>query len=91
MSDNDLTPLQQLIYSDGTDPVEYAVWLVKMHLETMADILEARKSDPGAYPIVRLPVTLDSTVRKILGGLIDAGWQPPTVRPTPDNVSAIAP
>lgn len=90
MSD-DLSPLQRRLYAEGLDPIEHAAWLVTMHLETKADIIEARKTNPRAYPIVKLPITLDSTVRQILASLIDAGWHPPKVRPTPEDISGFLP
>ncbi len=40
-------------YANGTDPVDWAVQLTQIQIETAAEILIAREHRPGAYPQFR--------------------------------------
>jgi hypothetical protein len=91
MSDNEIECTARIAYEHGQDPIDYAAWLIGMHLDVYFDILHAREDNPQAYPGYKLSMASEALLRRIVAGLLDAGWQPPKIRPTPEDVSALLP
>jgi hypothetical protein len=76
MTDN---AIARSAYANGTDPVDWAVTLAQVQIETAATILITREHTPGAYPQFRGELTAEAVARRIVGELLDAGWTPPTL------------
>jgi hypothetical protein len=72
---NDLGVLAQIAYDAGIDPIDFA----EEQVAVLVTIHEAIAK--GMFPgVQRGP---EVTARRILGALLDAGWQPP-VCPFPE-------
>ena len=44
-------------------------------------ITAARQEDPATFPGYTLELSPAALARRIVGGLLDAGWTPPEVKP----------
>ena len=72
-----IEPLHRFAYDSGTDPIEYAVELARVQIETSNDIRTARIYSPNAYPIFLGSLGDDAVARRVIAQLLDAGWTPP--------------
>lgn len=80
-STSDLGVLAQLAYQAGITPLDFAEEQVALLITVHAAITAAGGASPEAFP--GLPVGVHDFARRILGALLDAGWQPP-VWPIPE-------
>jgi hypothetical protein len=65
-------------YERGRDPVEYAeTCVVQVHLDAHLTITTSRADTPASFPGYLLELTPDALARRIVGGLLDAGWVSP--------------
>ncbi len=78
---NDLGVLAQIAHDAGIDPIDFAEEQVALLVDVYEMITAAGSISPEAFP--GLPVGARDFARRILGALLDAGWQPP-VWPTPE-------
>jgi hypothetical protein len=69
--------IHKFAYDHGRDPIDYAVEMVAMYIETSAGIRTARLAKPEAFPGFLLSLTDEATARRIVAVLMDAGWTPP--------------
>lgn len=75
----DIAWIHQVAYDQGKDPVEHAVEHVAMFVE-LAEVIRAdRVTDPDSFPGYGPDVSFDHFARRIVGGLLDAGWTLPAV------------
>ncbi|WP_262015646.1 hypothetical protein [Micromonospora sp. Mcm103] len=74
---DDRSSLGHAAYAAGISPIEWAVRLARAQLEVQAEVLGSRATDPDAYPGYLLPLTDDAVARRIVGELLNAGWNPP--------------
>ncbi|MET7752596.1 hypothetical protein [Micromonospora sp. NPDC005367] len=75
---DDRSSLSQAAYAAGVHPIEWAVHLARSQMEVQAEVLGSRAANPEAHPGYLLPLTDDAVARRIVGELLNAGWQPPT-------------
>jgi len=76
MSD-DINALARISYESGVDPIDFAEGDVAMLIEAHARVAVTRIFEPGSFPGYSVEMTIDALARRILGNLLDAGWQPP--------------
>jgi len=77
----DLGVLAQLAYDAGIDPIDFAEEQVTLQLGVYLAITIGREAlEPLLGPV---DVSVPAMARRILGALLDAGWQPP-VWPIPE-------
>lgn len=77
MSEQPIDALSVSVYSDGTDPIDWAVQLAATMLDVAQDVIEARTNgSPYQFPSWG-EVTVDAVARRIVARLLDAGWTPP--------------
>lgn len=74
---SDINELAQMVYADGTDPIDWAIWLAECQIDARDHVLVARSENPDAYPLYTLDSNPVATARAIIGRLLDAGWTPP--------------
>jgi hypothetical protein len=80
-STSDLGVLAQLAYQAGITPLDFAEEQIALLVGVHAAIAMAGGASPEAFP--DLPTGPQDFARRILGALLDAGWEPP-VWPSPD-------
>lgn len=73
----EIEPLHKVAYDHGADPIEHAVSLVKIHIDTRDEIRASRVTSPNAFPIFTLSLDSEPAARRIVAVLLDAGWTPP--------------
>jgi hypothetical protein len=70
--------LAQWAYRHGTDPIDWAVEsVVGNQISVYLTITAARAENPANFPGYVLELTQGALARRIVGGLLDAGWTPP--------------
>jgi hypothetical protein len=75
--------LAEWAYSHGTDPIDWAVNSVAGNqIKVYLAITEARAENPASFPGYTLEVSPEALARRIVGGLLDAGWIAPEARPS---------
>lgn len=79
LSDTEADGLAKAIYADGTHPVEWAEFLATTRIGLAHAVALARAEDPAAFPGYVVELTPEATGRAIVGALLDAGWNPPTM------------
>jgi hypothetical protein len=75
---SDINEPAQRVYRDGTDPIDWGIWLAECQIDTRDHVLVARVDNPDAYPLYVLDFSPAATARAIIGRLLDAGWTAPT-------------
>jgi hypothetical protein len=76
----DICVIARMSYERGTDPVEYArTHVIQVHLDAYLTITAARAADAATFPGYLLELTPEALARRIIGGLLDAGWTSPAV------------
>lgn len=83
MSGSDISDLARISYEAGIDPVDYAECEIETLIKAHARIAASRAAAPDVFPAYPIDLTIAALVRRILGNLLDAGWQPP-VWPIPE-------
>lgn len=74
----DIDVIARMSYERGQDPVEFAeACIVQNHLRVYLSIIIGRAENPAAFPGYLLELTPDALARRIIGGLLDAGWTSP--------------
>lgn len=62
----------------SVDPIEFATSLIASAAMTAVDVIEARRTDPGAFPTFGpTPNDWSDVGRRALGLLINHGWTHP--------------
>ncbi len=84
----DIDTLAKWAYARGTDPVEYAEGYVTSAIEVHLAVAESRAEDPSTFPGYCLEMTVNALARRIVGILLDAGWQAPELIRDPDTEEA---
>lgn len=79
ISDTEIDFLAKDAYARGTHPIEWAEFLASMRIDVNGRVSAARAADPTAFPGYVVETTADAAGRAIVGALLDAGWQPPTL------------
>lgn len=75
---SDIDDLAAMFYAAGTDPIDYAVGVVADFLAVLIDITTARRADPGAYAGYGRDASPEHMGRRVIAGLLNAGWTPPS-------------
>lgn len=76
-----INPAAQLVYSEGVDPLDWAIELAYLQIDAHETVWTARADNADAYPLYVLPDDPMAVARAIIGRLLDAGWTPPAVKP----------
>ena len=77
MSTNDLGVLAQIAYAAGITPLDFAEEQVTIQLGVYMTVVTAREE---LEPLLgTVDVSPGAMARRILGGLLDAGWKAPEV------------
>lgn len=74
---SDIGPVSRRAYEVGWSPVDWAIEGVAMALGVHLDVAVSRAEDPAACPGYYTDLTFAALARRIVGGLLDAGWTPP--------------
>lgn len=75
----DICTIARMSYERGRDPVEFAeTCVVEVNLHAYLAITTSRADNPASFPGYLLELTPDALARRIIGGLLDAGWTSPT-------------
>jgi hypothetical protein len=74
---SDISYPAQYAYEHGTDPITYAESHVTMLIGVHLGVAAAREENPQSFPIYSPDVSNEALARRIVGGLLDAGWTPP--------------
>ena len=78
----DMCGLASYAYAHGTDPIDWAIdGIAKNNIDVYLTITAARQEDPATFPGYTLELSPAALARRIVGGLLDAGWTPPEVKP----------
>ena len=78
----DMCGLASYAYAHGTDPIDWAIdSIAKNNIDVYLSIVAARQEDPATFPGYTLELSPAALARRIVGGLLDAGWTPPEVKP----------
>ena len=80
---DDISGLARLSYEMGVDPLDYAERQIQILIEVHATVEASRAVAPETFPGFSPDLSLDALARRILGNLLDAGWEPP-VWPIPE-------
>ncbi len=80
---DDISALARLSYDMGIDPIDYAEHQIQILIEVHAAIAVSRAVAPETLPGFSPDLSLEALARRILGDLLDAGWQSP-VYPIPE-------
>lgn len=74
---DDIDALAAAGHAEGQDAIEVAVQRVALMLEVRDQVLESRSENPATFPAFgsAAPKVVG---RRILAGLLDAGWSPPS-------------
>lgn len=74
----DICAVARMSYERGRSPIEYAeTHVVQIHLDAYLTITTARTVNPASFPGYLLELTPEALARRIIGGLLDAGWVSP--------------
>jgi hypothetical protein len=76
---SDIDALAAFAYRSGTDPLDWALYMVKTAIEVHVTVATGRAENPTSFPAYCLPLTIDGLGNSIIGILLDAGWTPPEV------------
>lgn len=81
---SDLDPLAAHAYSTGMTPLDFAETRVRAAIDIHIRVMAGRREDPSTFPGYDPSVGTESfdtdiaaLSRRILGGLLDAGWTMP--------------
>ncbi|MFE6304998.1 hypothetical protein [Nocardiopsis sp. NPDC057823] len=66
-------------YDRGEDPIEHAVRRAAIEIEVADVVTVGRLTDPAACPGYGATPTSESIARRIVGRMLDIGWEPPPV------------
>ena len=80
---DDINALARIQYESGIDPIDFAEGEVTLAIRTHATVALSRATAPGTFPIYSPDLSLEALARRILGALLDAGWNAP-VWPIPE-------
>lgn len=80
-STSDLGVLAQLAYQAGITPIDFAEEQVATQVGVYVALLAA--GDDFGIHLDPSRMTASAVACRILGGLLDAGWQPPVPTPEP--------
>ena len=69
--------LDKIAYQHGHDPIDWAEGTVGDLICVHWTVMAARAENPAAYPGYTIEPSIAALSRRILGGLLDAGWTPP--------------
>lgn len=75
----DIDGLDKYAYEQGRDPIDWAVQKAQSFIDAHVEVSVARMTNPAAFPFYCLPLTFEALARRIVGGLLDAGWTAPTL------------
>jgi hypothetical protein len=75
----DIDGLDKVAYEQGRDPIDWATQKTVSFIDAHIDVSVARLTNPAAFPGYCIPLTFDALARRIVGGLLDAGWTPPAL------------
>ena len=79
---HDMCGLANYAYAHGTDPIDWAVnSIAKNNIDVYLSIVAARQENPSSFPGYTLELSPAALARRIVGGMLDAGWTPPEVKP----------
>lgn len=70
-------------YANGEDPLDHAVSRAAIEIEVAGEVTAARRHDPRTFPAYGATPTPETTARKIIARLLDAGWKPPNLNQEP--------
>ena len=74
----DICSIARMSYERGRDPIEYAeTCVVQVHLDAYLTITASRAVNPASFPGYLLELAPEALARRIIGGLLDAGWASP--------------
>lgn len=68
----------QIAYSEGQNPLDWAIHVADSHIAAALTVVMARAQDPQAFPIYGSAPDSQTVARRVVGGLLDAGWSPPS-------------
>ena len=66
-------------YGSGVDPLGFAESLVTEIVLMHSVVAQARAEDPAAFAAYGPGLSPVTLARRILGELLDAGWEPPRI------------
>ncbi|AJT67422.1 hypothetical protein T261_5806 [Streptomyces lydicus] len=61
----------------GQDAITVATEWAEAEIGVSLTVFEARVHNPRAFPYYGAPPSAETTARRIVGRLLDAGWRPP--------------
>lgn len=83
MNGSDISDLARISYESGIEPVDYAEGQIVTLINVQAAVALTAELEPETFPGGLPDVSVGALARRILGELLDAGWQPP-VWPVPE-------
>lgn len=75
----DIDGLDKVAYEQGRDPIDWATQKSRDYIDAHLEIWGGRLKDPSYFPGYCIPLTTEALARRIVGGLMDAGWTPPSL------------
>lgn len=61
----------------GIDPLDWAIEAAAQEIQVLCEITAARRVDPATYPVYVWELSPEASARRIVGRLLEAGWQLP--------------
>ena len=74
---NGINSTDQAAYDHGIDPVTWAESIVGGLIDIQLTVIADRINDAGAWPGYHIEPTIQALASRIIGELLDAGWQLP--------------
>jgi hypothetical protein len=73
---SDLDGVSEAAYANGMSPLDWSEFIVRNLIETHYTVIHGRHHNPASYPAYSIELTDDALARRIIGALMDAGWEP---------------
>lgn len=73
----DIDPVAEYARKNGMDSIRYAEILVTAAIEVRDIVINGRAKNPSHFPAYGPDTSEAVAARRILAGLLNAGWKPP--------------
>lgn len=85
--DQDIDLVSKMIYAGGGDPIDHAVFLVRIRIDLRDRLAANAQAGRPVNQRLASRVHSEGWSREILGSLLAAGWTPPAIpgQPTIDS------
>jgi hypothetical protein len=80
---SDIAYTAQVQYEHGVDPIDWAIEQTRITIDAREFVREARATNPALVPWYGPDLSDEALARRVVGHLLDAGWEPPVIKPEP--------